>query len=432
MSSQIGALIQFVNGEKADADEVNGNFSTIKAKHNATDSRLSDLENSTGGFLASTGTVISENLQKYKKIAITGATNATPIVIESANHGYSSDDNIYIAEIEGNTAANGAWTVTKNNDNYFSLNGSTGNGAYTTGGVGFLLANSPENLASKKDIEVSINAISNDPFIMKPQCVNSLNSDTTTQSIFTVSAGSLTNATIKSGTEFNIVRDGYAHEYKLVEDINIGTLTASTANYIALQVNEDALTKSELTNNDVTVNILTDGMLWKEVPSGLSAVNRLYFNGRNVYIDTPSGYTTADPVSAIALGELITDGSGVTSEVTYAFNRYFLSTGQTLSGAAGQSFTFVHNLGIKPHVDRVNHYLECVIAQGGYIVGDKTKPDTWSSGDSTPVGKYGITTKQAQVKLGNSAPISMMNVTNGGTLSVINANWRMCIEIDLP
>ncbi|MCK4958038.1 MAG: hypothetical protein KAT00_01530 [Planctomycetes bacterium] len=66
--------------------------------------------------------------------AITDATNATPIVITSATHGLSTNDYVRIIEVEGNTAANGDWQITKIGADTFSLNGSVGNGAYTAGG----------------------------------------------------------------------------------------------------------------------------------------------------------------------------------------------------------------------------------------------------------------------------------------------------------
>ena len=66
--------------------------------------------------------------------AITGAANASPIVITITGHGYTTGDQVYIYDVAGNTAANGTWIITKVNDNTFSLNGSTGNAAYTSGG----------------------------------------------------------------------------------------------------------------------------------------------------------------------------------------------------------------------------------------------------------------------------------------------------------
>ena len=64
---------------------------------------------------------------------ITGATNAVPIVITAAAHGLAHGDNITLAHVQGNTAANGTWTVANNTLNTFELVGSIGNGSYAAG-----------------------------------------------------------------------------------------------------------------------------------------------------------------------------------------------------------------------------------------------------------------------------------------------------------
>ena len=66
---------------------------------------------------------------------ITGATNASPIVITIATHGLTDGDQVTVAGVLGNTAANGAWTIVVLTAGTFSLTGSTGNVAYTSGGV---------------------------------------------------------------------------------------------------------------------------------------------------------------------------------------------------------------------------------------------------------------------------------------------------------
>lgn len=68
---------------------------------------------------------------------ITNATNASPIVITVAGvHGlHNGQTGVVIAGVGGNTAANGTWTITRLTDATFSLNSSTGNGAYTGGGT---------------------------------------------------------------------------------------------------------------------------------------------------------------------------------------------------------------------------------------------------------------------------------------------------------
>lgn len=64
-------------------------------------------------------------------ILITGATNATPIVITvAANSGLKTGDRIAIAGITGNTGANGEWTIEAVTATTFKLLGSVGNGTY--------------------------------------------------------------------------------------------------------------------------------------------------------------------------------------------------------------------------------------------------------------------------------------------------------------
>lgn len=66
--------------------------------------------------------------------AVTGATNATPIVVTAVGHGRATGEVVQVAGVLGNTAANGTWTITVTGANTFSLTGSVGNGAYTSGG----------------------------------------------------------------------------------------------------------------------------------------------------------------------------------------------------------------------------------------------------------------------------------------------------------
>jgi len=67
--------------------------------------------------------------------AITGASNASPIVITSAGHGLDSGERVTVSGCVGNTAANGTWPVTWVSSSQFSLDGSVGNGAWTSGGT---------------------------------------------------------------------------------------------------------------------------------------------------------------------------------------------------------------------------------------------------------------------------------------------------------
>ena len=66
---------------------------------------------------------------------ITAASNASPIVITIADHGYSNADRVLISDVTGNTSANGTWTITKLDAATFSLGASSGNAVYISGGT---------------------------------------------------------------------------------------------------------------------------------------------------------------------------------------------------------------------------------------------------------------------------------------------------------
>lgn len=64
-------------------------------------------------------------------ILISGATNATPIVLTlAAGHGLKAGDRLAVAGITGNTGANGEWTLGAVTATTAVLLGSVGNGTY--------------------------------------------------------------------------------------------------------------------------------------------------------------------------------------------------------------------------------------------------------------------------------------------------------------
>lgn len=84
------------------------------------------------------------------RLVVQGATNASPIVLQVANHRLNSGTWVDVFDVHGNTAANThvqqgqdwnrvkrPWVITNVDANHFSLNGSAGNGVYTGGGQVF-------------------------------------------------------------------------------------------------------------------------------------------------------------------------------------------------------------------------------------------------------------------------------------------------------
>jgi hypothetical protein len=67
---------------------------------------------------------------------VTNATNATPIQITtSVANALVTGQTVTISGVVGNTAANGTFVITRIDSTNFTLNGSVGNGAYTSGGT---------------------------------------------------------------------------------------------------------------------------------------------------------------------------------------------------------------------------------------------------------------------------------------------------------
>jgi hypothetical protein len=79
--------------------------------------------------------VVGSDAANVVSVAVSNATNATPIVLTTATHGFATGDTIAVYDVGGNTAANGLWLITVLSSTSFSLNSSVGNGAYTSGGT---------------------------------------------------------------------------------------------------------------------------------------------------------------------------------------------------------------------------------------------------------------------------------------------------------
>lgn len=137
------AVISGVLGNTA----ANGTFRVVGVT--STTFELTDLN--TGNDIAGNGAYTSggtvsvtletnESAIVYGK-KITGATNATPVVVTCANHGFANGAVVKISGIEGNNAANGEFKVASATTNTFALTDKltsanvAGSGDYATGGV---------------------------------------------------------------------------------------------------------------------------------------------------------------------------------------------------------------------------------------------------------------------------------------------------------
>lgn len=88
---------------------------------------------------------------------ITGATNATPIVITATSHGFSNGDVVIVSSVGGNTASNGWRKVANKTVNTFELTylddtNVAGNGTYTSGGSAQPVSSAAGAVVSSRDI----------------------------------------------------------------------------------------------------------------------------------------------------------------------------------------------------------------------------------------------------------------------------------------
>jgi hypothetical protein len=83
------------------------------------------------------GVTNGQELYAYSRGTISAASQTAPIVITEAGHLYHTGDRVTVYGVGGNTNANGAFTVTRVSDSQYSLDGSSGNAAYTSGGYSY-------------------------------------------------------------------------------------------------------------------------------------------------------------------------------------------------------------------------------------------------------------------------------------------------------
>lgn len=99
-------------------------------------------------------------------LTVTAASNANPIQITTSTpHGLTTNQLVGVYGVNGNTNANGQWTVTVISSVSFNLNGATGNSNYTNGGQVMIpggLPISPTTLPAGFCEGASVLAIGND------------------------------------------------------------------------------------------------------------------------------------------------------------------------------------------------------------------------------------------------------------------------------
>ena len=94
------------------------------------------VANPTTASTYSNSSSLTINPGVFAGTSITGATNTLPITVTTQTpHGLTTGNIVLLSGVGGNTTANAFWQITVSNSTQFVLNGSSGNGAYTSGGT---------------------------------------------------------------------------------------------------------------------------------------------------------------------------------------------------------------------------------------------------------------------------------------------------------
>lgn len=108
---------------------------------------------------SATGVVLLKNTVDNAYIngsTISNASNSSPIVITtSIPNTFVTGQQVFISGVQGNTNANGVFTITVTNNTTFSLNSSTANAPYTSGGIV-----ATQFTSSSSSVELSLNITS--------------------------------------------------------------------------------------------------------------------------------------------------------------------------------------------------------------------------------------------------------------------------------
>jgi hypothetical protein len=96
------------------------------------DSFSRDFKTASGTF---GGTAVAVGQRYDYPRTVTAASNTTPITITCPNHNLPTGTVVSIADVVGNTGANGTWSIVSVTTDTFTLTGTVGNGAYSSGGA---------------------------------------------------------------------------------------------------------------------------------------------------------------------------------------------------------------------------------------------------------------------------------------------------------
>lgn len=187
----------------------------------------------------------------------------------------------------------------------------------------------------------------------------------------------------------------------------------------------------EVLNSDATMTtgstILAPIYQWGGVPSTTSG--QFTFN-----IGEMRGYlgngVTAPQAYVVFVGEAATDGTGVISTVTYAYNGQYDSGWTATLTAAATAVSKNHYIGTYPR--SVDVIIECTTTDIGYAVGDQIVRSHWGTGASNdaPLPIWATAKTAGFTTPSGGAPWASNNKSTGGVTNLTVGNWKYKVVAD--
>jgi hypothetical protein len=175
---------------------------------------------------------------------------------------------------------------------------------------------------------------------------------------------------------------------------------ADTPNYIYVTISAGVMTTGS--------TILAPIYQWGGTPA--TTAGQFTFN-----IGEMRGYlgngTTAPQTNLVMVGEAVTDGTGVTATVEYAYNGKYESAFTATLPAAGTVITANHNIGVQPRMKEL--VAECTTIDLTYAVGQQI---------STTTGLQSADTEVVDVAMPSTRNAVAAGVINGGNWYALYAD----------
>lgn len=254
---------KFTPGTRAVAEQVNQNFDDVKAAVDPLQTDVANIKTQlTSGIVLPDGSVDFTRLQSYKTYVVSNATNATPIVVTAVGHSFLTGDKVQISGVGGNTAANGTFTITKIGPDTFSLDGSAGNGAFSSDGTAIIVPTSAGNLINKAYLDANAGALK----------ISDLG---TISSNITLATNTVTTADVSGAISITLPT----------------TLVSGNENTVVFDFTTTS-TSSPTINQDATTKAITSAT--NATPIVITAVSHGFNTGDKVYITGVGGNTAAN------------------------------------------------------------------------------------------------------------------------------------------